>query len=427
MGFNEVAIICSGKVISAMLQACLWRRGDRATSIAFTQGTDVREIPPKDMPVSVIVPARNEAGTIARVIGSMAAMTAVDEVVVVDNGSSDDTAAVARDAGARVVAEAQPGMGHAIRAGFIAARNDWVMKVDADLDRFDISRFSRMIEARAPGTGLIKGLWQDPRDPMPMTRYLVMPALRQMFPGLEGLQAPNSGLYIFDRSLIALSEITGGYAADLDVMLRVHAAGAGVSEVDIGRIDNNPRDAGHYSAMTETIMGFFLRQRDLRITREIVVLANGAEQVAGGCLGTIAGHARAGGRVNLFLDRAEAEAVQILRAALQTYPTVRIETLDGAISFRPVSTASGVLVIAPQQALEVESALRSALDVLAGNAEIDVQTLLLMPDDAAKEPLEADEGFDIARGLQIKVDALQEMGLPFSGTSQREGFAVRPL
>ena len=379
---------------------------------------------PRHAPISVVVPARNEAATIARVIETMRAMTLVEEVVVVDNGSTDETARVAAAAGGRVVAEARPGMGHAIRAGFIAARNDWVMKVDADLDRFDTSLFSRMIAARAPGVGLVKGQWQDPRDPMPMTRYLVMPALRQMFPALGGLNAPNSGIYAFDRSLIALPEIVGDYAADLDVMLRVHAAGAEVTEVDIGRLDNNLRDSAHYSAMSDTIMGFFLRQRDLRITEETVVLAETAEQVATGCLGTIASHARAGGRVNVFLENADTVAARALQAALHVYPTVQIGPLAGAITFCPAPSASGVRVIAPQGAGDEANPLQPALNLLAGRH---AKTVLLMPDGAADQPGQANTGFDIARGAQIKADLLRELGLPDRNLPLREGFCVTPL
>lgn len=381
-------------------------------------------IPPKDLPISVIVPARNEAGTIARVIETMAALPLVDEVVVVDNGSTDQTAEMARAAGGRVVAEAQPGMGHAIRAGFMAARNDWVMKVDADLDRFDTSLFGRMAEARAPGVGLVKGQWQDPRDAMPMTRYLVMPALRQMFPALGGLKAPNSGIYAFDRSLIALPEIIGDYAADIDVMLRVHAAGAEVTEVDIGRLDNNPRDAGHYSAMSDTIMAFFLRQRDLQITEEIVVLAETAAQVATGCLGTIAGHARAGGRVSILLADADASAVDALRVALQDYPTVQVGPPADAASFRRGSTASGLCLIAPQGAMDVEHALHPMLRSLAQD---NTATVLLMPDADADQRTSVNQGFDISEGMQIKADLLQKLGLPSRDLPSREGFHVTRL
>lgn len=379
------------------------------------------QMTPNAYPVSVVVPARNEAQTIARVLETLIAMPMIDEIVVVDNDSTDDTAAVARAAGARVVTEQRPGMGHAIRAGFIAARNNWVMKVDADLDRFDIALFSRMIETRGPGVGLVKGQWQDPRDPMPMTRYLVMPALQLMFPTLGHLGAPNSGVYIFDRSLIALPEIVGDYAADLDVMLRVAAAGAQVTEVDIGRIDNNPRDPSHYASMTETIMAFFLRQRDLRITEERVVFAESAEQVVAAALGVIAGHARSGGRVSVYL--AEGDGAEILRDVLAPYPTVRIAPLTEAAGFSPGAAASHLRLFSSSRG----AALSAATALLQGSAPMLNPELLMIPsDDASGEEVRPDRALNIAEGYAIKQAALARMGRAAENLPQTETFQSYP-
>ncbi|WP_299842120.1 glycosyltransferase [uncultured Roseovarius sp.] len=378
--------------------------------------------PPHAAPVSVVVPARNEASTIARVVETLIAMPLIDEVVVVDNGSTDGTGDVAVAAGARVVPEARPGMGHAIRAGFIAARNDWVMKVDADLDRFNIALFDRMTEARAPGIGLIKGIWQDPRDPMPMTRYLVMPALKLMFPGLGDLKAPNSGIYAFDRSLIALSEIVGDYAADLDVMLRVHAAGAVVAEVDIGRIDNNPRDPSHYAAMTETIMGFFLRQRDLRITGELVVLAEDAGQVIVSALGTLAAHARAGGRVSIYLGQDATDPAAVLRAALQPFPTVRIAPLDAVAGFQPGAATSSLRILAPYPATGQGDALTEAQRLTERCASQRPERLLMPPAEPGQGNFRVDRSLSIAEGSAIKSAALTKLGQSSDAVPSHEVF-----
>ena len=72
------------------------------------------------MNIVVIVPARNEAGCIIGLVQAALAQP-VSEVVVVDNGSTDGTAAAARGAGARVVAEPRPGYGQACAAGVAAA------------------------------------------------------------------------------------------------------------------------------------------------------------------------------------------------------------------------------------------------------------------------------------------------------------------
>jgi glycosyltransferase involved in cell wall biosynthesis len=81
--------------------------------------------------IGVVIPALNEERAISRVVGAIPRW--VDEIVVVDNGSSDQTATVARSAGAKVVAETERGYGAACLAG-VAALNatDIVVFLDGD-------------------------------------------------------------------------------------------------------------------------------------------------------------------------------------------------------------------------------------------------------------------------------------------------------
>lgn len=83
--------------------------------------------------VSVVIPCLNEEEPIAEVVREVLAQHA-DEVIVVDNGSTDATAARAASAGARVVSEPQPGYGRACAAGLNAvdARCDIICFLDGD-------------------------------------------------------------------------------------------------------------------------------------------------------------------------------------------------------------------------------------------------------------------------------------------------------
>ena len=353
-------------------------------------------------PVTVIVPARNEAQTIGRVVGQLRDMAGIAEVVVIDNASTDTTAALDEAPGARVVAEARPGMGHAVRTGIGAARQPWVMKVDADLDRFDLSLFARMQAARAPGVGLVKGAWNDPDDDMPMTRLLVRPALARMFPGLVHLTAPNSGIYLFDKSLIAHAELVGTYAVDIDVMLRIHAAGAAVTEVDIGRIVHDARDPRHYSAMAEQIFGFFLGRQPVDPMGEVVILAATGEAVIRAASGHAACKLRAGARVTVALADGQGAGARALDGVLAAYPTARIVDLAAAGEIRPGPHAARMTLIA-----EAGAPMRSAEALQARlRPELPVD-LWQMPDASPAGP---DIAVDIADGCGIKQAALTRIG-----------------
>ena len=364
-------------------------------------------------PVSVIVPARNEAQTIARVVSVLADMPDVGEVVVIDNGSTDATADLARGAGAVVISEAQTGMGHAVRAGIAAARHDWVMKVDADLDRFDTDLFARMPAARAAGVGLIKGAWHDPADNMPMTRLLVRPALHQMFPGLSHLRAPNSGLYVFDRSLIAYDGLATDYAVDLDIMLRVHAAGHSVAEVDIGRIGHDTRDVTHYNGMAEQIFAFFLSRQPRMLTREMAVLAQDGAQVIHHALGAIGHRLAAGVRVTVYLEDMTGLGSPELCDVLAAYPTARVLPLDDASAFSSHVNATGLCVLAPYPRAGGGAALSEAVALFEANHHHLPGALWLMPvHDSGREIT----GFapdllpEVADGLALKQAALEALG-----------------
>ncbi|MGH7037456.1 MAG: TIGR04283 family arsenosugar biosynthesis glycosyltransferase [Stellaceae bacterium] len=83
------------------------------------------------MSLSVVVPALDAAATLPQTLETLAASEIIDEIIVADGGSRDDTAAVARAAGARVVF-APCGRGTQLTAGAEAAGSEWLLFVHAD-------------------------------------------------------------------------------------------------------------------------------------------------------------------------------------------------------------------------------------------------------------------------------------------------------
>ncbi|HEX7835004.1 MAG TPA: glycosyltransferase [Pseudolysinimonas sp.] len=83
--------------------------------------------------ISVVIPVRNDAAMLTTALESLAAQTRLpDEIVVVDNGSSDSSAVIAERAGARIVAEPRRGIPFASATGYDNARGELIARIDAD-------------------------------------------------------------------------------------------------------------------------------------------------------------------------------------------------------------------------------------------------------------------------------------------------------
>jgi glycosyltransferase involved in cell wall biosynthesis len=100
---------------------------------------------------SALVPAKDEADRIASTLAALALVAGIDEVVVIDDGSTDDTATAAESAGARVVRlPDNRGKGAALAAGLAVASGDTLLLLDADLGA-TASQASLLLEPIARG------------------------------------------------------------------------------------------------------------------------------------------------------------------------------------------------------------------------------------------------------------------------------------
>ena len=110
--------------------------------------------------LSVVMPCLNESDTVAtcvrKALQGLAAAGITGEVIVADNGSTDESVASATAAGARVVTVQERGYGAALMGGIAAARGTFVLMGDAD-DSYDFGEVSRFVPLLRDGYDLVQG------------------------------------------------------------------------------------------------------------------------------------------------------------------------------------------------------------------------------------------------------------------------------
>lgn len=113
-----------------------------------------------EIDLSIVMPCLNEAETLASCIAKaqagLSAANILGEIVVADNGSTDGSMEIARNAGVRVIQVSSKGYGSALRAGIESARGKWILIGDAD-DSYDFSDVGGFVEQLRAGNDFVMG------------------------------------------------------------------------------------------------------------------------------------------------------------------------------------------------------------------------------------------------------------------------------
>jgi glucosyl-3-phosphoglycerate synthase len=200
--------------------------------------------------VSVVIPARNEVGTVGLIVEVVAGAPAglVSEVLVVDDASSDGTAAAARAAGARVARSTSPlGKGGALRRGLAETSGELVVFLDADVPAFEPHWVASLLLPllRHPEVLLVKAAYDrplavdgvvHPASGGRVTRLVALPALNLVAPELTGFVQPLAGETAARRTLLERVRLGDGYAVELGLLLDAYAVAGldGLAQVDLG-------------------------------------------------------------------------------------------------------------------------------------------------------------------------------------------------
>ena len=210
--------------------------------------------------VSVVIPARNEAPTIGGIVAGIRTelierVPLVDELVVIDSDSTDDTAAIARDNGAVVHAarsiradlDSYAGKGEALWKSQFVTTGDVLVFIDADLTEWGVHFATGLLGPMltAADTLLVKGFYDRLLDDGSeihtpqggrVTELVARPLLNLHWPDLAAVVQPLAGEWAVRRSAFEQLSVPIGYGVELAVLLDVLAAHGldAIAQVDLG-------------------------------------------------------------------------------------------------------------------------------------------------------------------------------------------------
>ncbi|HEY0561574.1 MAG TPA: glucosyl-3-phosphoglycerate synthase [Frankiaceae bacterium] len=261
--------------------------------------------------VTVLLPALNEERTIGPIVASLhreyvERVPLIGELLVIDSGSTDATVAVARAAGADVVAagavlpELGParGKGEALWKGLAATGGELVVFLDTDVVGFDHTWLPRLLAPLVADEAvqLVKGCYDRPLvrgDAATegaggrVTELLARPLLAAFWPELSGLVQPLAGECAARRDLLEQLPFVTSYGVELALLVdTLQVAGLdALAQVDLGRRVHRNQDGAALGRMAAAILQTALHRLQRQGRADLLADAGPLVQFARGAAG----------------------------------------------------------------------------------------------------------------------------------------------
>ncbi|MFF0542883.1 glucosyl-3-phosphoglycerate synthase [Nocardia thailandica] len=233
--------------------------------------------------VSVVLPALNEERTVADVVASIRPLvgTLVDELIVLDSGSTDATRARALAAGATVVTREEavpeldpvPGKGEVLWRSLACTTGDLIAFVDSDLIDPDPRFVPKLLGPllTVAGTHLSKAYYRRPLRQGEtvdatgggrVTELVARPVLAALRPELAQVLQPLGGEYAGTRELLTAVPFAAGYGVEIGLLLDTHARLGmdAIAQVNLGVRTHRNRPLSDLGVMSRQILGTALRR-----------------------------------------------------------------------------------------------------------------------------------------------------------------------
>lgn len=150
--------------------------------------------------LTVIVPVLNEEKTIENVVKFCFKHPLVNEVLVIDDKSEDNTAKIAAEAGAKVIISETRGKGISMKDGIMHSTNELLIFLDGDIDPYPVDTIAHLSEPLLLNEAdFVKGTFS--RNAGRVTELVAKPLLNLFYPGLADFSQPLSGMIAGKKKL----------------------------------------------------------------------------------------------------------------------------------------------------------------------------------------------------------------------------------
>jgi glucosyl-3-phosphoglycerate synthase len=188
--------------------------------------------------ITVIIPALNEEKTIRQVIRQARRNSLVNEVIVVDDMSADNTIAEAKKEEARVITSTHVGKGDSMREGMLMAGNEIIVFLEPDTPSYEEDIVGKLTAPLIRGEAdFVKSYYE--RQGGKVAEILAKPLLEFFFPHLLKFRQPLSGMIAGRKSIFQKVEFDNDYGVDIGLLIDMHQVQARITEVCVGEIETD--------------------------------------------------------------------------------------------------------------------------------------------------------------------------------------------
>lgn len=201
---------------------------------------------------SVVIPALNEEKAIESVIQYAQKDAFTGEVIVIDDSSIDNTAQIARAAGAQIHRSSMLGKGASMLDGVQVAMHEYIVFLDGDLSGLEENIIAKMVAPLiADQADFVKAKFG--RGGGRVTELTAKPMLKVFFPELAGISQPLGGIIAAKASLLKKLTFESGYGVDIGLLIDAHLKGARICEVDIGSLEHDSQPLVDLTTMANEV------------------------------------------------------------------------------------------------------------------------------------------------------------------------------